>query len=283
MSDEATKAAGEKSADVTDYLTNANKRKRKPYVICAFGSNIDESTENAIIGHIKAKYLNLIVAHPRSVEEFKKQVVREINLLIVDDEFAGNQEETLGIIKGFKEKKYERMPPTLFLTKQPRGLISQYSKSMLQFHETDDYINYSEVPVTQIFNRIKSTLEGALRRRSRRYKSDLEASIQLLGSTKETPVQLIDFSIHGAQIKSLESTIFRINEQMRLRMHLHEHFLNEDGEFLKLSARVRRVMIGGNIAGVSFEYMSDRQLRLITEFITRVAAAAPMRKATPAR
>ena len=276
---QATKTDDKSSAqDVSDYLTNATKKKRKSYAVCAFGINFDSQIAAGIVGHIKTTYPQLVLAQPKNVEEFKKQFVRDINLIVIDDEFVANQVNTLEAVRALKEKKIDHVPPTLFLTRQPESLVKQYNVTMSQFHEADDYIQVNEVPLAQVFNRIKTTVEGGTKRRSRRYRTDFLAQITILGQPKPMDVTVVDISIHGIQVRSNVPIVFRTNEQMIVSLNMGGIVLSVDGEFLKVSGRVRRVMIGGNVAGISFEYLSIRQLRLLTEFLGKLLSLGPLKK-----
>ena len=45
-----------------------------------------------------------------------------------------------------------------------------------------------------------------------------------------------------------------------------------DGEFIRISARVQRVMIAGNQAALSFEYVSDHQHNMLVTYLNRIVS-----------
>jgi hypothetical protein len=272
----AAPTAEKPGGDVTDYLASVNKRKRKSYIILAFGDKADPAIVAAVQAHIKTTYPQVMVATPRTPEEFRKQSSRDVMLIIVDDEAFGTQSATLDLVKSLKEKKFERMPPALFLSRNPPMLIELYNSRMMQFHETDDYLSTVNMQPQQLFYRMKTLQESVARRRSRRFRIDAQATMTFLNDSKGVPVEIIDMSVHGALIKIADKTIFKVNEQLRLNINIGFYVRSPDGEFLAVAGRIRRVLIGGNIAGVSFEYVSERQLRLLSEYLVKIVLPAPV-------
>jgi hypothetical protein len=58
-----------------------------------------------------------------------------------------------------------------------------------------------------------------------------------------------------------------------------DYLPSSKGDFLKLSAKVRRVFIGGTQAGISFEHLSEQQILQLTQFLTDMVNDQMARKA----
>src|SRR5690606_37548229 len=128
---------------------------------------------------------------------------------------------------------------------------------LLPFHESDDYIDYTRVTATQVLSKISNGLVNNNRRRSRRYQVDIPLKYFSLNHSNEMEGRLVDLSLHGAMLKSEEAkTIFKDLEQIKISLPLGKLDPAQFGDFLRLSAKVRRVRISGDMAGISFEYMS---------------------------
>src|SRR5438034_143710 len=72
---------------VADYLS-APRKKRKSYVLMAFGRGAQQDLSAGIEHFIRANFKGVAIAAPKSPEELFKNFSRQIVLLIFDDEFT---------------------------------------------------------------------------------------------------------------------------------------------------------------------------------------------------
>lgn len=257
-----------KANSVADYL-QAPRRKRGNYVITALGERTVEF-QGGIDAFVKAQFKNASLLHVKSTEELVKAFRRRILLVVVDDEFM-DLPACLRLVAKFKSRGNAGAAPCLFLTRNPESLIQTYGQYLQAFQEGDDYINYAKFGLPYITSRIKAGLLFQYRRRSRRYKIDVPLQYILLSDDQKHAGRMIDLSVHGGLLEATDGYIFRVGEQLKLHMPLASGSLEKRGEFLHVSAKVRRVMISGSKAGISFEYLSEPQSLAITAFITELS------------
>ncbi|SMF67153.1 PilZ domain-containing protein [Pseudobacteriovorax antillogorgiicola] len=270
-----------KQSKIEDYLTGP-RRKRKNYVIFALGDNFDMDLAQAMEQFVKKTYSTLSTSMPQSPQELSRQFGRNISLLVIDDEFD-DIHVVLGLVKALKEKRRNELIPVLFLTRNAPELVNLYHKELLLYHETDEYIVYTGMARTRIFNRIKTGVEDQNRRRSRRYNVFIPVSFFLLSKDLMIEGHIIDLSLHGAVLESDAEIIFRVGDQVKLSIPVSDHLDHHHGDFIKVSAKVRRVFISGTKVSVSFEYVTDNQNHLLTQFLTSVVGRQLNRQALRVR
>ncbi len=260
-----------KGRGVVDYL-QAPRKKRRSYVLVACGRNIPQDLQSQIDHFLKSQFKNYAISYPKSPEDLIKQFARQVKLLVYDDEFIESEEgnAALALIEELKKKKGNAPVPVLFLTRSPERLIDGYGKVLLPYQEADDFVDYERMGAAHVFSKIRASLGSTNRRRSRRYKVDLELAYFLLNKDAFFPGHLVDLSIHGGLIKSDDQRTFHVGEQIKLHIPVAEFLAPTEGDFLKLSAKVRRVFIGGSQAGISFEFVTDKQLLMLTRFLTEM-------------
>jgi hypothetical protein len=268
---------------VADYL-QAPRKKRKSYVLMALSHTVKEDLASGIEAFLRSGFKNIAVSVPKTPEELFRNFSRQIVLLVFDDEFA-ELSAGLGMIAELKRRKNQSVIPVLFLTRDPARLIEAYNKMLAPFHEADDYVDHAKSDTSLIYSKIRAGLTTGNRRRSRRYNVDQPLQFYLLTDDRLHPGRLVDLSIHGAQLKSEEERIFAPGEQLKLHLPVTQYLAPAAGDYLKISARVRRVFISGTIAGISFEHMSEKQLMTVTHFLTEMVNDQAARKmlATKAR
>lgn len=265
-----------KSRDVAEYL-QAPRRKRKSYVLVACGGAVPPDVQGSIDSYIKQNHKNVAIAHPRSPDELTKLLNRQVVLLVYDDEFA-DMEQGLNMILDLKKRKTSNVIPVLFLTRSPETLVNAYNQYLLPFHEADEYINYAKSTTAHILNKVKAGIANKNRRRSRRYKIDIDVAYFTLSQEGALPGRLIDLSVHGALMRSEENRIFKLGDQLKLHIPIADVLPNSEGDYLRISAKVRRVFIGGSQAGISFEYVSEKQNYVLTRFVTELVNAQNIRR-----
>ena len=260
-----------KGRGVVDYL-QAPRKKRRSYVLVACGRHVPQDLQSGIDQFLKSQFKNYAVAYPKTPEELLRQMARQVVLLVYDDEFVDSEEgaAALKLIFDLKKKKGSAPVPVLFLTRSPEILIDTYTKVLLPYQEADDYVDYERMAAAHVFSKIRSSLSSTNRRRSRRYKVEMELSYFLLDANALFPGRLVDLSIHGGLLKAEDGRTYRIGEQMKLHIPISEFLAPDEGDYLKISARVRRVFIGGSQAGISFEHITDKQLLVLTRFLTEM-------------
>ena len=261
-------APGGDARAIEDFL-EAPKRKKKTFIVLAFSKMFNPDIAANIQSFFKTNYKKLALTQPKMPQDFNRLVNRQIQLVIYDDEFAP-LEEGLRALHDLKTRKRDGPVPVLFLTRNKDELIKAYNKILLPFHETDEYLYYPRAPINQIYNRIKAGLEAFNRRSSRRYVVDAPITYYLLSQDKTFKGTLLDLSMHGALLQSEDNQIFRTAEQLKLNIPVSRFINPLEGEFLKLSCRVRRVLISGNKVGVSFEYVTEKQQLMLVQFLTEM-------------
>lgn len=252
-------------SDVSEFLAGP-RRKRKSYVLMALGSGFEPELAGAMEGFIRTQYPSLSVALPQNAQDFRKQFIRSISLVVADDQFVP-LDDLLELMTAIKQRRNEEPPPVLFLTRQPDVLVKAYHEKMMAFHEADEFLSYPGLPNGEVFARIKTGLELKNRRKSRRYKVDIPLSYFHLNKNSVLSGNLLDLSVHGGLIKASDQTIYKLGDQLKLSVPIGRYLGPADGDFLKISAKVRRVFISGDSAGISFEYVSDRQMQILTKFV----------------
>jgi hypothetical protein len=306
-----------KKTAVAEYLASP-RRKRKSFVVVACSPAISQEIRDNIDAFVRSTFKGVSVAMPASAEELVRYFARQIVLLVFDDEFA-SLEIGLELIREMKRKKNAASTPVLFLTRRPRALVEAYNRILLPYHESDDYLEYVHASMPHILSRIRTGLANKNKRRSRRYKIDLPVEyfdsetefkphfepldepgvvlrydlssgqeIEIPPTGIETPDvgrrgRLVDLSLHGAMLRSEDGRLFRAGDQIKLKLSVLPTVRPEDSEFLKLSAKVQRVFIGGSLAGISFENMSDKQLLTLTMFLTEIVNQQNIRRAQQMR
>ena len=229
---------------VTSYLKTP-KRKKRSFVTIALGPSFDPDLGIAIETFVNENF-SLGVLIPKNERELKRALLRQISLIVLDDEFIGLT-ECMRLVRGFKEKRHIDSAPTLFLTREPERLIKAYRDILLPYQESDEYVVYPSMPIKQVLSCIKSAIDKKSRRRSRRYSVDIPVTYSYLGETVIHHGRFTDLSVHGALIKAEggDPKPFKESRQLRLTIDVRKHLTPDEGEFLKVSARVQRVFISG--------------------------------------
>lgn len=253
--------------NLNEYLQSPKKKQRK-FVVFAlsphFDSDLARELEQFVANTYGRKY---VMSYPRNLADLRRQFPRNIMLLIIDDEF-GDLKEIAETVGELKKKKHATITPVLFLTRNPAALIETYHSALHAYQETDEYLTYPKMEASQICARIRQGIESGNRRRSRRYKVDIPITYFSLGREETHKGRILDLSVHGALLKSDDGSIFRAGDQIRINIPIAHVLPPENGEFLKISTRVRRVFIAGDMAGLSFEHLSESQVLTLASFVT---------------
>jgi hypothetical protein len=260
-----SKDAG-KRGNISDYL-QMPKKKRKNYIVLGFREGFDEDILATIRAFVKQQYPNHAIAEPNNIEELQKQFGRNITILLLDDEMS-EMEEVITTVLDLKVKRKSEKIPVLFFTRNAKELIEKYHEKLLPFHEVDEYLVFPKMHRNEILGRIKMSIEQQTKRKSRRYAVNFPVSFHHLNTGKSETGRIIDISVHGAKIKASKDFIFNDGDQIKLHMPIGNFMKHDEGDYLKVSAKVRRVLMSGNSAAISFEHLSEHQFLRLTMFVT---------------
>lgn len=263
--EEKTQEPKKNRSGVVDYLS-APKKKRKNFIVLALGPRFDPDLSRAIGLFCKSQFPRHSVAVPKKKDEFLRQASRNLSLVIIDDQFLPLSELT-ETIKDLKEKKSDTNIPFLFLTQNSESLISEYNKSMLDYQDLDEYVELDKSSRIQLFARIKYGVDHRFQRRSRRFKMEIPIQFQVHKTQQMLQGTLLDLSVHGGFIRSAGGHVFSLTDQIRIFLPLSAALKERKDDVLRLTAKVRRVDIGGDRAGVSWEFMSAEKSNVITQFL----------------
>ena len=256
-----------KQTSVSEYL-QAPRKKRKNYVIMATGPKFDGELGTEIYNFVATRYKQLAISNPNSPKDLRRQFGRNITLLIIYDEFGSSRDDTLEMVRMLKVKRKKETIPVLFLTRQGDELVEMYREKLAAFHETDDFCLYDTLSTKQVLNRVAVGLDRQNARKGRRYKTNFDVKFYHLRRDEDFSGQFQDMSVHGALLKSKDLSTFKIGDQIKLSIPFQKYVSPAHGEFIRLSAKVRRVYISGDLAGISFEHLEESQRLVLNEFIT---------------
>ena len=274
-------------ANLSDYL-QAPRRKRKNYIIMAFGQNFSRELAADIETFAKKTFTNLAVSTPSSLNELTRQFGRNIALLIINDEFD-TLDNVIASVKSMKEKRHDEQIPVLFLTRSTNDLIKKYHEELLPYHETDDFIQYPGTPNQKIYAIIKNGVDFRNARKSRRYKVELPMKFFHLSKNQDYTAEILDLSIHGALVSTKNTAsdesgqLFDIGDQLLLKIPVTNYLDITDGDFIKVSGVVKRVYISGTRAAIAFQHVSETRLKQLTEVIAKIVMVQLERKYLKAR
>lgn len=269
-----------KTDQLVEYLQGP-RRKRKNYVIFATNPAFDVDLASKIAGFVRKNFSNLSLAQPRSSKELVRLYSRQIMLLIVDDQFMP-YEDLCGTLLQMKSKqKTQNMAaPILFMTDKSRSLIACYSKYLSAFQETDDYIKYRGMNFAQITARINTALNSSGDvRRAKRFKYTVPVLAFYLPGNKNVQAEIMDISIYGAKISiTSEQLILRHRDQFKIHLPISGHLPITEGDFIRFPAVVRRVLMGGMQAAISWEHLSAEQNLKLTKLVISYSNQASSRR-----
>lgn len=265
MSNETELDDGKKNTQIVEYL-QAPKKKRKHFIILALGKSFNRETASEVENHLRQTYKNsYALTMPKNPKELKRLFSRQIVLLVIDHAFA-EHEETIELVKDLKTKNKANAIPVIFMTKNQHTLVEQYNRNLIAYQEVDSYINYRDYTMPQIVARLVVPA-GNIARRSRRFNIDVKLKYYYLAKDRYLEGKMLNISVHGGVLQDSGNEIFKMYDQLKIHLPIAGYMSPKHGEFLRLSAKVRRVLIGGNQIGFSWEYLSEEKLLLLTEYV----------------
>lgn len=259
-------ADDKKGGSVVEHL-QAPRKKRKKFVVLALGKDCDDDLRRQIDRFVATKHGNLSLAVPRHKKDIRRMVGKHVLLMVISDAFIDSK-ESFDLIKLLKMRHKEGALPVLFLTGNPERIINAYNKYLLPYQESDDYIDYKKTPTNQLLAILDERLRRIPPRRSRRYRVEIPIRFFHLLTDKMYEGNIVDLSLHGGVLKRKGDLIFRNGDQIRVRVPINKYLPPAYGEYIGFAAKVRRVYMGGDIAGVSWEYLSDHQTNILMVLIT---------------
>jgi PilZ domain len=283
MSQTETKVAPPKVEEKKDNrsrvaeILQGPRRKRRSYVFLALKPDLAADFGNSLEAFVKSTFKQLGVSRPETQEDFRKAFTRQISLLVYDDQFLP-QDIGFEMLAELKRKSTDGAVPVLFLTRDPRNLVDVYNQRLAPFQENDDYLDIRRMSNAELFSRIKTAVQSGNQRRSRRYRANIDLTYTLLGTDLQHQAKIFDLSMHGALLRDEAGRIFHDAEQLRLSIPLGKVADLAEGEYLKLSCRVRRTFMVGKEAGVSFEYLTDEKSLILAKIITGLANAQNLKR-----
>ncbi len=279
---EESPGKGKTMQSVVEHL-QAPRRKRKSFVVMAAGPNSDADTINAIQRFMKSQYAKISFVVLNSLSDLVKYSSRNIILALVDDELE-DRALTMQTIRKIKEKKTDDPMPTLFVTRNGTALVEAYRKELSRWHEVDEYIDLHESPRHTLFTKMRGILENKNQRRGRRFKVAMPVTFQVLDSgEKQYSGTLLDLSIRGALL-SVEDGVHNFSAKDQLLIHLPiGKFIKSDSDIFRISGKIRRVMISGTKAGITFEYVSDEKMTNLTSLIASIVDLSLAKSAATTR
>ena len=256
--------------DITTELLNHNnrQRKRKKYVLFLYNSKQVREGDLKMIERVVASFDGLTLAKLEEPDEVLRiLLIKNIDLLILDESFL--QDQTL-TIQFAKEIKRRRKCPILFLTSQEHALIQEYRNHLFLYEELDDYLT-CPMDFSEAAKRLRRTLavEG---RASKRFTVNAEVQIFRIDTQSTVTGTLTDLSLMGFGFAADTPQLFKKGEQLQMRISLghfgvhHPHI----GEFLKVAGKIRRVAIDGKNMGCSLEHLTPLQTELLTQVLETV-------------
>ena len=254
-----------KNSQVVEYLQGP-RRKRKNYILMAVRPNFDPDLLAAINQFVKKNFSQFALVQPKGKDELVRLFSRQIVLTMVDDSFI-ELDDLLFVLKEMKIKKSGLASPVLFFTENIARLINAYHKVLLPFQEMDNYLSYRTMQRAQIFARIQNSLTKKNGRNARRYKFNINVNYFNLRRDKYFNGKIIELSSQGGLLHCLEEEIFNQGDQLKLHIPLMGYLPLDVGEFIRVSGRVRRVLMGGTKAAISWEYLGEDQFIRLTDFI----------------
>lgn len=261
---------------IEDYLTGPRKKKRD-YVILASNSNHTNELKANIYDFCRKFYPSHIFNHVYSTDELSKRFNKNISILIIEDNFD-DIEIIMTLVAALKKRRKDKAIPTLFITENRHQLIDNYHKYLYLYHETDDYIVYESKTNNALFTKIKTGIDEKFKRRSKRYQVSLTVEFYDLNSDENYSAKLKELSIHGGIISAPKNKIFKMGDQIKIKIPIKGDCDHKYGDFIKLTGKIKRVLIAGNEGAVQFEYMNDVQYEQINKLLTSVVFPILKRK-----
>jgi hypothetical protein len=254
---------------VTDFL-QVPRKKRKHYIVTFYSDGFDPNLSATFGSFFRTNYKHLHVLNVSSVGELRRNFNKIISLMVIDDE-AAPLDEIMGAVYDLKVKRKGENIPVAFMTRNPRDLIEEYHQKLLPFHEVDDYLSYQKSTSQEMIGRIRKIVELTNRRKSRRFAISLPIKMFHLEANKMIDATITDLSIHGAKVCGQQDFTFREGDQLKLHLPVTGYLDYSEGDFMRVSAKVRRVMMSGRDVAVSFEHFSDHQFQRMTQFVSGIA------------
>ncbi len=249
---------------IVEYL-QAPKKKRRNFILLVLSKNFDKDLATSLEIWLKQTFRNYSVILPKTDKELKRLFSRQLVTVIIDDTFAGD--DTLETVKALKSKKNQQPVGVLFLTRKAQDLVERYNKELLPFQEGDNYIEYENMPLSQIYSLVRTAINQPTMRRSRRFIVDVGVKFYHLGQDSLLEGTLSSMSLHGAVLHNSNGQVFKLGDQVQVHFPVSQILPNFGSDFLKLSAKVKRVFMGGDQAAINWLFISEKKYVELTKII----------------
>ncbi len=255
----------EEKTNISEYLDTPRKRQKNFVVLAVYGC-MDLDLVKYIESFVKRTYPGLALVRPKNEEELARYLTRKLSIIIIHDQFIP-QERCFNLIQEVKTRRRKDVIPVLFFTENQEELIRGYRDHLSAFQEADDFCDYTALNKTQILEYIKQGIDNKNRRRSRRYKVSIASTLYSLRHDSKVNAHFIDLSIHGGLIRLNGGLDMKCDDQIKVSLPKNPRLISQGGEFIRLSGRVRRVHIGGDVLAFSFENISEQKNTELTKYI----------------
>ena len=262
---------------------NRNGNGHKKYIIFAFSQKVDPELAETLRIFVNKQYPNYTLVKPRTDQELLRYYNKEISIMLIDDMFV-SIEKNITLIQAIKKKQMNTAIPILFITKKVNELVTEYNKKLLLYQETDSYIEQSKSSAQDISNEITKILEPNKnfhkeRRKSRRYKINLDAEFSSISHAhKSFKCRLTEISLHGAIIQCEADHIFKVGEQLVIRIRHNSSQHLEKTEFIRVSAKILRLFIEGDKAAITWKHVNEKQYISLTDLILSIVEKTVLTK-----
>jgi hypothetical protein len=250
-------------------IFDAPPKKKKKYVL--FLSKMDSKNQE------KIKMMEKIIQ--RSIKEYilvrfedpdeglKALLLKNIEMIILDSSFFKN--DAISIEYAIECKKRKKCP-ILFTTQSPEKLIEDYRRELYLYEEFDNYFKEPLDPGEFAKKLIQTSKIKS--RQAKRFSMNIPITLFRLNTEKIYPGILNDMSLVGLGITLKNQDIFSKEEQFQIKIPLeYFHLFHPNyGEYLKLSTKLKRLSISGNVQGMSFEHLTQNQIEIILAILTKI-------------
>jgi len=254
----------------------SHKTKKKYLLFLYTLSNEHEekirAMEKAIQKTLK-DYILVRFEDPR--EGLKALILKNIEIVIIDSSLFNNTSISIDYALECKKRK---KCPILFVAKDPQKLIQEYREKLFMYEESDNY--FSEPLDIDEFTKKLQQVGSSAGRSAKRFAINIPLKLYRLNNNTQYSVTLTDLSLVGFGLILNHEDIFSQHEQIQIKIPLSifKIFHAQYGEFLPLSAKLRRLSINGDNLGFSIEHITPMQIEVLCEILSVLNYKAKLSK-----
>ena len=239
-------------------------------IIMLFGEEFSLGLKTLIRSKVEKIAKGFNILNPSTLADFSRASNNPIRIAIVEDSYAPI-DCLLVELREIRKVHEESAIPLVFLTKSPLELTAAYHRYLLMYRKVDRYIDYGKLSPDEVISAIEQCLEikGGQPRRMRRYHLSIPITYSVFEGKEQAGVCL-NLSISGALLRLERTRDFKIHEQIVVQFSTRGILPPKEGEFMRLSAKVRRTVEGVSEVGVSWEYATYYQIEKLNDYINHV-------------